>query len=78
MQVAIISYYQLRNLKKNVGTSRNQEKLGRNMSKLAKIGNNWYYVHFETKKYIKNIKQEYSRLKKHDKLLSVGKKLEKK
>ena len=38
-------------------------KLGWNLSKLAKIDKkNWYYVHLETKKYIKNIKWGYSRI----------------
>ena len=56
----MISYYQL---KKN--KIRDVPKLGRNwaeiFSKLTKIGKkNRYYVHFENKKYTKNIKQRDS------------------
>ena len=53
----ILSYYQLIKIEKNI---RDIPKLGRKLSKLAKnskkLVKNWYYVHFDTKKYIKNSK----------------------
>ena len=57
----MISYYQLKKIIK-IGTSQNQAEICQNWQKLVK---NRYYVHFETKKYMKkNIKQGYSRIKK--------------
>ena len=51
----MISYHQLKKIyKKKLGVSQNWAKLGQNLSKLAK---SWYYAHYETKKYMKNIKK---------------------
>ena len=55
----MITSYQLKKMKEKQGRLKIRPKLGRNLSKLVK---NWYYVHLETKKYIKNIKLGYSRI----------------
>ena len=50
----MISYYQLKKkLNKKVGMSQNWAKICQNWQNLVKI---WYYVYFETKKYIKKYK----------------------
>ena len=52
--------------------SKNVPKVFKNEPKLRKIGNIWYYVHFEKKKYVKNYKVGvFLNKKRHDKLLSV-------
>ena len=55
----MISYFQLTKIEKNI---RDIPKIGRKLSKLAKnskkLVKNWYYVHFDTKKYIKNSKMK--------------------
>ena len=59
----MISYNQL----KKIGKKQGCPKIGQNWAKICqnwqKLVKNRYYVHFETKKYIKNIKQGYSRIK---------------
>ena len=51
----MISYYQQTKIE-----NKDIPKIGRKLSKLAKnskkLVKNWYYVHFDTKKYIKNSK----------------------
>ena len=55
----MISYFQLTKIEKNI---RDIPKIGRKLSKLAKnskkLVKNRYYVHFDTKKYIKNSKMK--------------------
>ena len=45
----MINYYQLKKIREN----RDVPNLRRNWAKVFQIGKNLYYVHFETKKYIK-------------------------
>ena len=50
----MISYYQLKKIRKK---SRDAPKLGQNWAESCqKLVKNWYYVHFDTRKYIKNSK----------------------
>ena len=58
-KIHLLSYYQLNRIGKK---HRDTPKLGQNWSKLAKIGKNWYYVHFDTQKkniYITNYEMKF-------------------
>ena len=72
----MISNFHWKKLKKKQRRPKIRPKLGQNWKKLVKDG---YYVHFETKKYMKKYKiGVFYNKKKHDNLLSVEKKNKKK